>query len=92
MQILIIHRTVCYGGYQTVLYYIVLIAQEVNSLSSGATALRFLPMGATGFIFSMSMGKIIERFDTKKVLLVGMLMMIAAPIPSSLIKEGDVSL
>jgi MFS-type transporter involved in bile tolerance (Atg22 family) len=49
-------------------------------------------MGATGFIFSMSMGKIIERFDTKKVLLVGMLMMIAAPIPSSLIKEGDVSL
>ncbi|KAM3069326.1 hypothetical protein ACMFMG_010828 [Clarireedia jacksonii] len=81
----------CYGGYQTVLYYIVLIAQEVNSLSSGATALRFLPMGATGFIFSMSMGKIIERFDTKKVLLVGMLMMIAAPIPSSLIKEGDVS-
>ncbi|RAL68200.1 hypothetical protein DID88_008906 [Monilinia fructigena] len=42
---------VCYGGYQTVLYYIVLIAQEVNRLSPGTTALYFLPMGATGFIF-----------------------------------------
>ncbi|KAA8575070.1 hypothetical protein MFRU_002g03150 [Monilinia fructicola] len=76
---------VCYGGYQTVLYYIVLIAQEVNRLSPGTTALYFLPMGATGFIFSMSVGKILERYNTKNVLLIGMLMMMTSPIPAALL-------
>lgn len=41
---------VMYGGYQTSLYYITLICQEVNKLSAVETALRFLPMGATGFL------------------------------------------
>ncbi|TEY58622.1 hypothetical protein BOTCAL_0205g00040 [Botryotinia calthae] len=82
---------VCYGGYQTVLYYIVLIAQEINRLSPGTTALYFLPMGATGFIFSMSVGKILERYNTKNVLLVGMLMMMASPIPAALLTSTSTS-
>lgn len=83
---------VTYGSYQIVIYYTVLIAQEVNELSAGQTALRFLPMGATGFIFSIGMGKVLERFNTKNILLVGMVMCMVAPIPSSLIKEGDIDL
>ncbi|TGO79942.1 hypothetical protein BELL_0019g00300 [Botrytis elliptica] len=82
---------VCYGGYQTVLYYIVLIAQEINRLSPGTTALYFLPMGATGFIFSMSVGKILERYNTKSVLLIGMLMMMASPIPAALLTSTSTS-
>jgi predicted MFS family arabinose efflux permease len=83
---------VTYGSYQVVIYYIVLIAQEVNHLSAGQTALRFLPMGATGFAFSLAMGKVVERFDTKMVLLVGLFICMVAPIPSCLIKEGDINL
>lgn len=81
-----------YGSYQIVVYYIVLIAQEVNHLSAGQTALRFLPMGAAGFVMSLSMSKIVEKFDTKKVLLVGLAISMVAPIPSALIKEGDINL
>ncbi|KAI9648357.1 hypothetical protein NHQ30_002990 [Ciborinia camelliae] len=79
------------AGLSTVLYYIVLIAQEVNRLSPGTTALYFLPMGATGFIFSMTVGKILERYDTKKVLLLGMLMMMTAPIPAALLTSTSTS-
>ncbi|KAJ8066242.1 hypothetical protein OCU04_005325 [Sclerotinia nivalis] len=82
---------VCYGGYQTVLYYIVLIAQEVNLLSPGKTALYFLPMGLTGFIFSMSVGKILERYNTKSILLLGMLMMMGSPIPAALLTHTSFS-
>ncbi len=84
--------TVTYGSYQIVIYYTVLISQKVNQLSAGQTALRFLPMGATGFMFSMGMGKVLERYDTKLVLLVGMVMCMIAPVPSCLIKEGDINL
>lgn len=83
---------VTYGSYQIVIYYTVLIAQEVNHLSAGQTAIRFLPMGATGFIFSMTMGQVLERYNTKVILLTGMAMMTIAPIPSAIIKEGDISL
>lgn len=85
------HPQVCYGGYQTILYYIVLIAQEVNKLSPGTTALYFLPMGCTGFCFSMSCGKILERFNTKTILLVGMLMVTVAPIPAALVTTTSTS-
>ncbi|RDW74840.1 MFS multidrug transporter-like protein [Coleophoma cylindrospora] len=83
---------VTYGSYQIVIYYTVLIAQEVNGLSAGQTALRFLPMGAMGFACSLGMGSILERFDHPKVILLfGMALCIIAPIPSSLIKEGDIN-
>ncbi|KAI5920956.1 major facilitator superfamily transporter [Camillea tinctor] len=80
---------VMYGGYQTTIYYTTLIAQEVNQLSAGQTALRFLPMGATGFIFSLSMSRMLDVFNTKYLLLTGMLICAVAPIPSALMRESD---
>ncbi|KAF4534024.1 putative mfs transporter protein [Lasiodiplodia theobromae] len=82
---------VMYGGYQTIIYYTTLIAQEINQLSAGQTALRFLPMGATGFIFSLSMSRMLEIFNTKYLLITGMAICAIAPIPSALIKEGDIN-
>lgn len=78
-----------YGGYQTTIYYTTLIAQEVNELSAGATAIRFLPMGAVGFATSLGMSRMIEYFNTKYLLITGMLVCAVAPIPSALIKAED---
>ncbi|KAL1628493.1 hypothetical protein SLS56_005838 [Neofusicoccum ribis] len=82
---------VMYGGYQTIIYYTTLIAQEINHLSAGQTALRFLPMGCTGFIFSLSMSRMLEMFNTKYLLIAGMAICAIAPIPSALIKDGDIN-
>ncbi|KAK2034991.1 major facilitator superfamily transporter [Colletotrichum zoysiae] len=82
---------VMYGGYQTTVYYTTLVAQEVNKLSAGETALRFLPMGATGFIFSLSMSRMLEIFNTKYLLILGMTICAIAPIPSALMKQEDLS-
>ncbi|KAI0596146.1 major facilitator superfamily transporter [Biscogniauxia sp. FL1348] len=81
---------VMYGGYQTTIYYTTLIAQEVNHLSAGETALRFLPMGATGFIFSLAMSRMLDVFNTKYLLITGMLICAVAPIPSALMQESDI--
>ncbi|KAH8675195.1 major facilitator superfamily transporter [Ilyonectria robusta] len=82
---------VSYGGYQTTIYYTTLITQEVNELSAGQTALRFLPMGCTGFIVSLSMSRMLEHFNTKILLVVGMATCAIAPISSALMKEGDIN-
>ncbi|KAK1993235.1 major facilitator superfamily transporter [Colletotrichum falcatum] len=82
---------VMYGGYQTTVYYTTLIAQEVNKLSAGETALRFLPMGATGFIFSLSMSRMLEMFNTKHLLILGMTICAIAPIPSALMRQDDLN-
>ncbi|KAJ6131245.1 permease of the major facilitator superfamily [Penicillium sp. IBT 18751x] len=74
----------CYGSYQNVIYYIVLIAQKVDGLSAGETALRFLPMGAIGFVASMGTGKLLEYVNGKYTLLVGLVLTVLAPIPSAL--------
>lgn len=79
---------VMYGGYQTSIYYTTLIAQEVNRLSAGATALRFLPMGAVGFLFSLGMSRALERFNTKWLLVAGMVTCGVAPLPSTLMGGG----
>lgn len=73
-----------YGSYQTVLYYLVLMAQEVDQLSAGQTALRFLPMGAGGFIVSLVSGKLVEKVNGKILLLLGMALSVLAPVPSCL--------
>lgn len=80
-----------YGGYQTIIYYSTLITQEVNQLSAGQTALRFLPMGCTGFIFSLGMSRMLDWFNTKYLLIVGMAICAIAPIPGALIKDGDIN-
>ncbi|KAI9930774.1 hypothetical protein ASPWEDRAFT_107167 [Aspergillus wentii DTO 134E9] len=73
-----------YGSYQTVIYYIVLMAQQVDNLSAGQTALRFLPMGACGFIVSLTTGKLVEVMNGKVLLVLGMTLSVLAPIPSCL--------
>ncbi|KAF3808338.1 Puromycin resistance protein pur8 [Colletotrichum gloeosporioides] len=82
---------VMYGGYQTTIYYTTLIAQEVNKLSAGQTALRFLPMGATGFIFSLSMSRMLEIFNPKWLLAVGMAICAIAPVPAALMRDDDLN-
>jgi len=73
-----------YGSYQTVIYYLVLMAQEVDELSAGETAIRFLPMGAGGFIVSLVCGRAIEVVNGKFLLLMGMALSVLAPVPSCL--------
>jgi predicted MFS family arabinose efflux permease len=70
-----------YGGYQTTIYYITLIAQEINKLSPSATAIRLIPMGLVGGILSVAMGPAVSRFNTKHLLLVGMGLCVLAPLP-----------
>ncbi|KAJ5379180.1 permease of the major facilitator superfamily [Penicillium cosmopolitanum] len=74
----------CYGSYQNVIYYIVLMAQKVDGLSAGDTAIRFLPMGAIGFIASMGTGKILEYTNGKYCLVAGLVLTVLAPVPSAL--------
>lgn len=82
---------VMYGGYQTCIYYTTLITQEVNQLSAGQTAIRFLPMGAMGFTFSLGMSWALELFNTKWILVLGMIICGAAPLPSALMSPGDIN-
>ncbi|KAJ5160371.1 permease of the major facilitator superfamily [Penicillium canariense] len=74
----------CYGSYQNVIYYIVLAAQQVDHLSAGDTALRFLPMGVIGFIVSLGTGKLLEYMNGKYLLLAGLILTVLAPVPSAL--------
>ncbi|KAG8164506.1 hypothetical protein KVR01_006424 [Diaporthe batatas] len=82
---------VMYGGYQTTIYFVTLIAQEINQLSAGQTALRFLPMGCTGFVFSLGMSRALEVCNTKWLLVVGMVVCAISPVPGALMSDGDVS-
>lgn len=80
-----------YGSYQTIVYYATLIAQEVQHLSASQTAIRFLPMGMTGFCMSMVMGYLIDRVNIKFLLLFGMLLSTVAPISGVTMTPEDMS-
>ncbi|KAL4893615.1 MFS transporter [Aspergillus ambiguus] len=80
-----------YGSYQNVIYYIVLMAQQVDKLSAGDTALRFLPMGAIGFVVSLGTGKALEYMNGKYLLLAGMVLTVIAPVPSAIIASPETS-
>jgi predicted MFS family arabinose efflux permease len=82
----------CYGSYQNVIYYIVLMAQQVGNLSADDTALRFLPMGVIGFIASMGTGKALEYVNGKYTLIAGLVLTVLAPIPSALTANSDPNL
>lgn len=60
------------------------MAQQVDNLNAGDTALRFLPMGAIGFVASMGTGKLLEYVNGKYTLLAGLILTVVAPIPSAL--------
>lgn len=64
------------------------MAQEVDDLSAGQTALRFLPMGAGGFMVSLICGRAIELVNGKILLLLGMALSVLAPVPSCLTAEN----
>jgi predicted MFS family arabinose efflux permease len=83
---------VVYGSYQTVIYYAVLQAQEVAKLSAGATALRFLPMGAAGFITNMVLAKWMKYMNIRYLMTLGMVITLISPIPASLLPEEDPNL
>ncbi|KAF2128287.1 MFS general substrate transporter [Dothidotthia symphoricarpi CBS 119687] len=76
-----------YGSYQTVTYYVVLQAQEVAKLSPGATALRFLPMGAAGLTTNMVIAKWMKQMNMRYLMTVGGVITLIAPIPASLMPE-----
>ena len=80
-----------YGSYQTIIYYTTLIAQEVQHLSASQTAIRFLPMGATGFCVSMLMGTLVDRINIKLLLILGMLLSTVAPISAATMSPSDMS-
>ena len=82
---------VMYGGYQTVIYYTTLIAQEVEHMSASATAIRYLPMGCTGFIISLLMGRAVEVFNVKMLLLVGMALCAMAPVSAITMTPGNIN-
>lgn len=82
---------VMYAGYQTAIYYTTLMCQEINKLSAGQTAIRFLPMGATGFIFSLGMSRALEWFNPKWMLVAGMCICALAPVPSALMPADDIN-
>lgn len=63
------------------------MAQEIDQLSAGQTALRFLPMGATGFTVSLICGRAVEVVNGKLLLLLGMALSVLAPVPSCLTAE-----
>lgn len=69
-----------------------LIAQEVDKLNAGDTALRFLPMGAIGFIVSLGTGKLLEYMNGKHLLIVGLVLAVVAPISSCLTSSPEYSL
>lgn len=48
-------------------------------------------MGCTGFVFSLAMSRMLEYFNTKALLITGMAICAIAPIPSALIKDGDIN-
>lgn len=60
------------------------MAQQVDNLSAGETAIRFLPMGVIGFIASMGTGKALEYVNGKYTLIAGLVLTVLAPVPSAL--------
>lgn len=68
------------------------MAQKVDKLSAGDTALRFLPMGAIGFIASLGTGKLLEYMNGKHLLIVGLVLAVVAPISSALTSNPEAGL
>lgn len=89
---IVLTASVVYGAYQTVIYYVVLQAQEVAKLSAGATALRFLPMGAAGFLTNMILAKWMKYMDIRYLMTLGMVITLISPIPASLMSAEDPNL
>lgn len=77
--------TAANGSYTAVLYYTVLMAQQVDRLSALDTAIRFIPSGVLGFVITLITTKSIEFVDGKYILISGLLLSVLAPIPTCLL-------
>ncbi|KAF3392977.1 hypothetical protein DPV78_010154 [Talaromyces pinophilus] len=73
------------GSYQTVLYYTVLMSQQVDNPSPLDTAIRFIPSRVLGFVVSLATTGAIESIDGKYILITGLLFEILAPLPTCLL-------
>lgn len=80
---------VMFGGYQSTLYYMTLLAQDVNHLSAGETSVRLLPMGVISFLVCLLMWWMLEVYDSKYLLLGGMAICTIAPIPSAIMQTDQ---
>lgn len=78
-----------YCWWQTVVMYLVLVAQEVNHLSGLQTAIRFVPMGVFGFITSIVIGTFIARFQIRTLLILGMLLNTITMIPIAVMQSNS---
>ncbi|TIB61369.1 hypothetical protein E3P77_04013 [Wallemia ichthyophaga] len=77
-----------YCAWASQIYYQTLVAQEVVGLSPLITGISFVPMGAVGIIFSLTVGPIVERFPIKPVLILGYMCLVAAPYPAAFTPVG----
>ena len=80
-----------YGSYMALLYYALLTSQNVMHLSTGATALRFIPMGCLGTSLVISMGHLLDRLNKRMMLYAGLICLTVAPIPCALITADSKS-
>lgn len=71
-----------YGWWQSVVLYIVLIAQEVHHLNAMQTAVRFIPMGFVGGATSIMTGRIVHKYSIRTLLAFGMLVCTVTLIPA----------
>lgn len=77
-----------YCAWASQIYYQTLVAQEVVGLSPLITGVSFVPMGAVGICFSLTVGPIVERFPIKPVLILGYICLVAAPYPAAFTPVG----
>jgi hypothetical protein len=77
------------GSFTTVLYYTVLMSQQVDNLSPLDTAIRFIPSGVLGFVVTLATTRAIESFDGKYILITGLLFEVLAPLPSCLLSGSN---
>ncbi|EIN13180.1 MFS general substrate transporter [Punctularia strigosozonata HHB-11173 SS5] len=72
-----------YCWWQSVVYYMVLIAQNVHHLSAIQTALRFMPIGIISFPICVCGGWYIQRFPLKMLIMFSMIGCVVSVIPAA---------
>ncbi|KAJ9120681.1 hypothetical protein QFC22_002612 [Naganishia vaughanmartiniae] len=70
-------------------FYAVLICQEILHLSPLQTAIRLAPCGAWGLVVTMTCGELIQRFTTKTIVAASLAICILANVPSAIMKPTN---
>ncbi|THU88064.1 MFS general substrate transporter [Dendrothele bispora CBS 962.96] len=77
-----------YSGWASVNYFLTLISQEVLFLSPLMTGLYLIPMGSLGFVGCVLMGRAVEKFELKLLLLTGLFISTVGILPAAFVKSG----